>query len=103
VVLVVEPAISRRIEAFAGFFARFVPLGLAPLNWVFAVALIAACEGPVVKPKYLSIVFHILLAASILFFLGSWRIHPSASPVIGFLMFVELSWVIPLWEARINP
>jgi hypothetical protein len=85
-------------QAAADFITRYIPISLAPLNWVLGLALLAICVGPLLMPKYLSIPLNVLCVASVLFFLGSWRFHPVFSPVIGFLGYVEMNWLIPWWE-----
>jgi hypothetical protein len=88
---------------FAEFVGRYIPAWLAPVNWVLLFFLIAICQGPLLKPKSLSIALGILMLACILVFLGSWDSYPSASPVVGLVAFIELNWLIPRWEkAKLN-
>jgi Na+/H+ antiporter NhaB len=94
--------LSPRTLAVADFVTRYIPSWLAPVNWALLLFLLAVCGGPLLKPKYLSLVLNVLLWVSILFFLGSWNFHPSMSPVISVLGFIEWNWVIPQWEAKLN-
>jgi len=85
---VVSPMLSGYVMVGAGSVARFVPPGLAPANWVVVLLLIAICEGPVLKPKSLSIALDVSFWLSFLYFLGSWNLHPRVSPVVGVLGFI---------------
>jgi hypothetical protein len=96
--LLIEPLIPT--QAAADFVARYIPISLAPLNWVLGLVLLAICTGPLLMPRYLSIPLDILCVMSVLFFLGSWRYHPVFSPVIGVLSYVEMNWLIPWWETK---
>lgn len=87
----------------ANFMAHYLPARLAPLNWFLGLALLAVCQGPVLMPRYFSIPLNVLCVVSVLFFLGSWNLHPLASPIVGFFAFMELNWMIPLWEAKRVP
>jgi hypothetical protein len=87
-------------RAVADFVTRYIPISLAPLNWVLGLALLAICLGPLLMPRYLSIPLNVLCVVSVLFFLGSWRFHPAFSPVIGVLAYVEMNWLIPWWETK---
>jgi hypothetical protein len=87
-------------QAVADFVTRYIPISLAPLNWVLGLALLAYCLGPLLMPKYLSIPLNVLCVVSVLFFLGSWRFHPVFSPVISALAYVEMNWLIPWWETK---
>ena len=100
---VVAPMISTATLTAAGFVTPYIPPWLVPVNWVLGLFLMAICEGPILMPKYLSIALNVLLMCCILVFLGSWNLHPSVSPVISVLAFVEMNWLIPLWEAKLNP
>ena len=86
--------------AVADYVTRYMPMSLAPLNWVLGLALLAICMGPLLMPRYLSIPLNILCVISVLFFLGSWRHYPIASPVIGVFSYVEMNWLIPWWETK---
>ena len=99
---VVVPKLSPVTLEVAGFVTRYIPPSLAPFNWALGLFLIAVCEGPLLKPKYLSFTLKVLLWACILFFLGSWNLHPIVSPVISVLAYIEMNWLIPLWEAKVS-
>jgi hypothetical protein len=86
--------------ALADFLTRYIPIGLAPLNWVVGLALIAICQGPLLIPRYLSIPLNVLCVACVLFFLGSWHFHPYLSPIISVLAYFEMNWLIPQWETK---
>ena len=86
--------------AVADFVTHYIPMSLAPVNWVLGLALLAICMGPLLMPRYLSIPLNILFVISVLFFLGSWRHYPIVSPVIGGLSYVEMNWLIPWWETK---
>lgn len=88
------------VEPVANFAARFIPIGLAPVNWALGLGLIAISQGPLLLPKYISIPLNILCLASILFFLGSWHLHPVISPIIGVFSYIEMNWLIPWWESE---
>jgi hypothetical protein len=94
--LLIVPMIPTQVDT--DFVTRYIPISLAPLNWVLGLALLAICMGPLLMPRYLSIPLNVLCVISVLFFLGSWRYHPVFSPVIGVLSYVEMNWLIPWWE-----
>ena len=100
--LLVVPMFPAPILAVANFFTRYIPTWLAPLNWALCLVLVAVCEGPILMPKYLSILLYALWVASILFFLGAWDFHPYFSPIIAFVGYIEMNWLIPLWEAQLH-
>lgn len=99
---VVKPRITTVVLATAAFVTRFIPAWLAPVNWVLGLFLIAVCEGPLLKRKYLSFALYVLLSACFLFFLGSWNLHPIMSPVISVIGYIEANWLIPLWEDKLS-
>lgn len=86
--------------ALADFITRYIPIWLAPLNWVLGLGLLALCQGPLLMPRYVSILLNVLCVASVLFFLGSWRFHPVFSPIIGAFGYFEMNWLIPWWETK---
>ena len=86
--------------AVADFVTRYIPISLAPVNWVLGLALLAICFGPVMMPKYLSYPLSALCVICVLFFLGTWRYHPAVSPVIAVLSYIELNWLIPWWKTK---
>jgi hypothetical protein len=90
------------VIALANFVAPYIPMRLAPLNWALCLVLIAICQGPLLIPKYVSIPLNVLWAASVLFLLASWRFHPFFSPIISVVGYIELNWLIPLWEAQLH-
>jgi hypothetical protein len=96
--LLIVPMIPTQIVA--DFVTRYIAISLAPLNWVLGLALLAICLGPLLMPRYLSILLNVLCVISVLFFLGSWRYHPVFSPVIGVLSYIEMNWLIPWWETK---
>src|ERR1700724_1726115 len=99
---VVVPRLTTHTLTLADFASHYIPSWLAPVNWAVSLFLIAICEGPLLTPKYLSIALNVLLLVSILFFLGSWHFHPSVSPVISVLAYIEMYWLIPRSEAKWN-
>jgi hypothetical protein len=103
-VLLIEWFVVPRIPtlAAADLLTRHLPLWLAPLNWGLIFLLAVLCEGPLLMPKYLSVLLNGLWLASILFFLGSWRSYPSASPVISVFAYFEIFWLVPWWEKERN-
>ena len=88
--------------AAADLFTRHLPLSLAPVNWALFFLLAARREGPLLMPKSVSILLHVLWLASFLFFLGSWRTYPSVSPVLSVLAYFEIFWLIPWWGKALN-
>jgi hypothetical protein len=96
------PKLSVIPMALADFVAPYIPMRLAPLNWALCLVLIAVCQGPLLMPKYVSIPLNVLWAASVLFLLASWRFHPFFSPIISVVGYIELNWLIPLWEAQLH-
>ena len=102
IIWVVVPKLSVVPLALADFVTPYIPLRLAPLNWALCLVLIAVCQGPLLMPKYLSIILNVLWAASVLFLIGSWRFHPIFSPIIGVVGYIEMNWLIPLWEAQLH-
>jgi hypothetical protein len=99
---VVVPEVVRIVPtlAAADFVTRYIPPRLAPVDWGLGLFLIAVCEGPLLKPKYLSIALNVLLLVCVLFFIGSWNFHPRISPVVSVVAYIELNWLVPLWEAK---
>ncbi|HTC62077.1 MAG TPA: hypothetical protein VK709_04485 [Candidatus Saccharimonadales bacterium] len=98
----IVPKLSVIPIALADFVTPYIPIRLAPLNWALCLILIAVCQGPLLMPKYLSIPLNVLWAVSVLFLLGSWRFHPIFTPIIGVVGYIEMNWLMPLWEAQLH-
>jgi hypothetical protein len=94
----IVPAVP--VQPVAEFVTRYIPTSLAPANWVLGLALYALCAGPLLMPKNISIFLKVLFGASVLVFFGSWRSHPSISPVIGGIWYLEDIFLIPAWESK---
>jgi hypothetical protein len=53
--------------AAADFITRYIPPQLAPVNWGLGFFLIAVCECPLPKPKYLSTALNAFLLVCVPF------------------------------------